>query len=95
MDALAPVMFGCPPTAAKHSAPNSNFSIDQAQYGGYQQCKNQPGKEDGFKNKENAACIPMRIKWKEGAQAVIVGPIEEQVAQIRNQSEEPYPPPAH
>ena len=58
----------------------SDFAADEAEEGGSDEGYEKNEEEDGFEDEDEGAGIPVWIEGKEGPQAVVVGPVEKEMA---------------
>gem|GEM_PF-5996895 len=71
----------------------TNLAVCKAKKSGRDQGDYQRKKNQRLKDENKAACIPAIIEWRERAHSVVVRVVEQDVAQVCQQCEEPYPAP--
>jgi hypothetical protein len=66
----------------------SHFATDEAEEGWGDESDQEDEEEDRFEDEnEGTAGVPARIEWKEGADAVVVGPVEQEMTEQGNERE--------
>jgi hypothetical protein len=53
------------------------FAADKAEEGGGDESDEEDEEEDRLEDEDEGSGVPARIEWKEGAKAVVIGPVEE------------------
>ena len=84
-----------PAAAAKPLLPRADLAIGKPQHPGHEQRQKKQSPHHRLGNKHEAARIPARIERKERPHAVIVGPVEQQMAERRNKRSEIEPAPVN
>ena len=82
-----------PAAAAERLAARADFAVGEAEQPGHEEGQEKQRPEDRLGNEDEAACIPARIEGEEGTQAVVVGPVEQQVAERGDEGGEIEPAP--
>src|SRR5437879_8702311 len=84
-----------PAPGAEGGSACANFAADEAEEGGGDQSDQEHQEEDGLEDEDEGAGIPARIKRKEGAQAVVVGPVQQKVSEQSDERETVEQAPAY
>ena len=74
----------CPRKAGRR-APTSLLIRPKSGWG--DESSQQDEKQDGFEDEDEGACVPAGIEGEERAQAVVVGPVQQEVAEKGDEGE--------
>jgi len=65
------------------------FGVDEAEERGSDEREQQRGEHNRLKDEDEGTLVPVRVEGEEGAEAVVVGPVEQEVAEESNEAEAP------
>ena len=65
----------------------ADFAADEAEEGRGDESDQEDEKEDGLEDEDEGAGVPARVEGKEGAEAVVVGPVQQEVAEQGDEGE--------
>ena len=82
-----------PAAAAKPLFPRPDLAIGKPQHPRHEKRQEEQRPHYRLRDEHEAACIPARIEWEEWPHAVVVRPVEQQVAERRNARGEVEPAP--
>ena len=63
------------------------FAVDESEEGGRDESEEEEEKDDGLEDEYDGAGVPVGVEGKEGADAVVVGPVEQEVAEQGDEGE--------
>src|SRR5581483_4568719 len=76
-----------PAASPKFWAFGSDFAVGKAQEPGHGERRQKRGKEQRLKDEDDVPRIPARVERKKWAQAIVIGEVEQQMAQIGDERE--------
>ncbi len=76
-----------PATSAKGWSACAYFAVDEAEEGWGDERDEQQEEDEGFEDEDEGAGVPVGVEGKEGANAVVVGPVEQDVAEKGDEGE--------
>ena len=83
-----------PAAAAERRAARADFAVGEAEQAGNDEGGKEQSPQHRLGDKHKAAGIPAGVEGKEGADAVVVGPVEQDVAEGGDEGGEIEPKPA-
>ena len=66
----------------------ADLGVDEAEEGGGDEGEEEQEEEDGLEDEDEGAGVPVGVEGEEGAQAVVVGPVQEEVREEGEEGEE-------
>ena len=76
-----------PAPAAEGGPACAYFAADEAEEGRGDESDQEDEKEDGLEDEDERAGVPARVERKEGAEAVVVGPVQQEVTKQGDEGE--------
>jgi hypothetical protein len=77
-----------PASAGEGGLAFADLGVDEAEEPGASERQEQQQKQDGLEDEDEGAGVPSRVEREEGAQAVVVGPVQEEVREEGKEGEE-------